>query len=135
MKPNPRVLALAGAILVGLPLYAHHAISEVYDVARTVTIEGEVESFLFDNPHSVLHVRVHEPNGHVRTWAVEWRAADRLQRRGLGASALKRGDQVTLCGNPGLDPGTYRLYLLNAARVSPGNAGTESLDPTACDID
>ncbi len=132
MKPTLHLLAPIALILVGLPVHAHHAISEIYDVERTVTIEGKVESFLFDNPHSVLHVLVHEHNGYVRTWAVEWRAAERLQRQGLSAYALQRGDQVTLCGNPGRDPGTYRLYLLNAAHVSPRNAGTQSLDATVC---
>ncbi len=36
----------------------HHADGEIYDEERTVLLTGEVESFLFGNPHSLLHARV-----------------------------------------------------------------------------
>ena len=97
----------------------HHAIGEIYDEERTIILDGEVEAFLFGNPHSVLHVRVRD-DGRTRTWAVEWRAADRLSRAGVRGDALARGDAVTLCGHPGRDPGAYRLYLLNVARRAAG---------------
>lgn len=100
----------------------HHAIGEIYDEERTVVLAGEVESFLFGNPHSLLHVRVVDEGGRARTWAVEWRAADRLSRAGLTGDALAPGDAVTLCGHPGRDPAAYRLYLLNVARAPAGPA-------------
>lgn len=100
----------------------HHAIGEIYDEERTIVLAGEVESFLFGNPHSLLHVRVVDDGGRARTWAVEWRAADRLSRAGLTGDALAPGDAVTLCGHPGRDPAAYRLYLLNVAR-GPAGAG------------
>ncbi len=98
----------------------HHAIGEIYDEERTIVLDGEVEAFHFGNPHSVLHVRVRDDGGLTRTWAVEWRAADRLSRAGVRGDALARGDAVTLCGHPGRDPGAYRLYLLNVARRAAG---------------
>ena len=106
----------------------HHAIGEIYDEERTILLAGEVKSFLFGNPHSLLHVRVTGDDGVVRTWAVEWRAADRLSRAGLTGDALTPGDAVILCGHPGRDPGAYRLYLLNVARgtVGSGAAAEES---------
>ena len=100
----------------GTPPAGHHAIGEIYDEERTIVLDGEVEAFLFGNPHSVLHVRVDDARGATRTWAVEWRAADRLSRAGVRGDALARGDAVTLCGHPGRDPGAFRLYLLNVAR-------------------
>ena len=99
----------------------HHAIGEIYDEERTVVVSGEVESFLFGNPHSLLHIRVLDGGGRTRTWAVEWRAADRLSRAGLTGEALAPGDAVTLCGHPGRDPAAYRLYLLNVARRAAGS--------------
>ena len=98
----------------------HHAIGEIYDEERTIVLAGEVQSFLFGNPHSLLHVRVTDDGGRVRIWAVEWRAADRLSRAGLTGQALAPGDAVTLCGHPGRDPAAYRLYLLNVARSASG---------------
>ena len=86
----------------------HHPIGEVYDEERTIVLDGQVEAFLFGNPHSLLHVRVIDESGSDRTWAVEWRAADRLSRAGVRGDALARGDAVTLCGHPGRDPAAYR---------------------------
>ncbi len=105
-----------GLLAAGVHLHAHHAISEIYDEERTLILEGEVEAFLLGNPHSLLHVRVTDTGGTTRTWAIEWRAAERLERAGLDGAALTRGVPVAVCGYPGRDPSAYRLYLLNVAR-------------------
>ena len=120
-------LLASGLSLMTLPLHAHHPISDVYDEERTVILEGEVASFLFGNPHSMVHLRVPDPNGAIHTWAVEWRAARRLGQMGWSAGALMVGDRVMICGNPGRDPGAYRMYLLNVAHLpADAAAGTQT---------
>ncbi|HJN46252.1 MAG: DUF6152 family protein [Vicinamibacterales bacterium] len=114
------ILVAAGICVASLQIQAHHAISEIYDEERTVVLEGEVTSFLFGNPHSMVHVRVHDSGGGVHTWAVEWHGSRKLKRLGWTAAALSAGDRVKMCGNPGRDPAAFRLYLLNLARISPG---------------
>ena len=111
----------------------HHAIGEIYDEERTVILDGEVEAFLFGNPHSLLHVRVIDGRGRTRTWAVEWRAADRLSRAGLRGDALAQGDAVTLCGHPGRDPGAFRLYLLNVAQQPTGPEAVSGTRAELCE--
>jgi hypothetical protein len=111
----------------------HHAIGEIYDEERTLVLAGEVESFLFGNPHSVLHVRVVDAGGRARTWAVEWRAANRLSRAGLTGDALAPGDPVTLCGYPGRNPAAYRLYLLNVARRAAGSVSAREERLALCE--
>ena len=118
--------------LLSLPSLAHHAISEVYDEGRTIAIEGEIESFLFVDPHTMLHVRVTEPDGVTRTWAVEWRAAARLELQGLTAKVLHPGELVMVCGNPGRDPAAYRMYLLDFEPLSPGRSPRPGADPAVC---
>lgn len=117
----------------GLGAAGHHAIGEIYDEERTIVLAGEVESFLFGNPHSLLHVRVVDGGGRARTWAVEWRAANRLSRAGLSGNALGRGDAVMLCGHPGRDPAAYRLYLLNVARRAAGSVPEQEERATLCE--
>ncbi len=124
------VLTVAGASLVSLPLDAHHPTSDVYDEERTIVLEGDVTSFLFGNPHSMVHLRVADGDGDLHTWAVEWRAASRLRRLGWTAADLNVGDRVKMCGNPGRDPGAYRLYLLNITRVRPGARETDADHPS-----
>ena len=81
----------AGISEPGLGGAGHHAIGEIYDEERMIVLAGEVESFLFGNPHSVLHVRVVDDGGRARTWAVEWRAANRLSRAGLTGGRARAG--------------------------------------------
>ena len=115
-----RAIVLEGEVRSFLSGNPHHPTSEVYDEERTIVLEGDVTSLLFGNPHSMVHLRVADPDGDLHTWAVEWRAASRLRRMGWTAGALSVGDRVKMCGNPGRDPGVYRLYLLNVTRVLPG---------------
>ena len=106
----------------------HHPTSDVYDGERTIVLEGDVTSFLFGNPHSMVNLRVADPDGGLHTWAVEWRAASRLRRLGWTAADLNVGDRVKVCGNPGRDPGAYRLYLLNVTRILPGAPASDAED-------
>ena len=126
------VLIVAGVGLASLPIHAHHPTSEVYDGERTIVLEGHVASFLFGNPHSMVHVRVADRDGDLHTWAVEWRAASRLRRMGWTAGDLNVGDRVKMCGNPGRDPGAYRLYLLNVTRILPDATAPDAED-TLCE--
>lgn len=150
MKWNlPVLIAACLTVATGLPAHAghgptelgepepggagHHAIGEIYDEEQTIVVAGEVESFLFGNPHSLLHVRVLNGGGRARTWAVEWRAANRLSRAGLSGDVLAPGDPVMLCGHPGRDPGAYRLYLLNVARSLTGGEPVREAQETLCE--
>jgi hypothetical protein len=126
------VLMAAGLCLAGPPLHAHHAIGEIYDEERTVVLEGEVASFVFSEPHTMVQVRVGDERGQVHTWALEWRGATRLQQEGWTDRALSPGDTVRLCGNPGRDPGAYRLYLLNLAPVSSGSGPATDAGERLC---
>ncbi len=123
-----RTIVLEGdatSFLFGNP---HHPISDVYDEERTIVLEGDVTSFLFGNPHSMVHLRVADRDGDLRTWAVEWRAATRLRSLGWTAGDINVGDRVRMCGNPGRDPGAYRLYLVHVTRVLPGAPAPDAED-------
>ena len=127
------LLAIAGGlVLASLPALAHHPLSEIYNEQQMRLLEGEVESFLFGNPHSLLYLRVSDDDGATRTWAVEWTAADRLERAGLDGAALTRGDAVAVCGHPGRDPAAYRLYLLNIARRTADSGSASDLRRALC---
>jgi hypothetical protein len=126
------VLVAAGLCLAGPSLHAHHAIGEIYDEERTMVLEGKVASFVLGEPHTMVQVRVEDERGRVHTWALEWRGAARLQEEGWTDRALNPGDTVHLCGNPGRDPGAYRLYLLNLAPVSSGSGPATDAGERLC---
>ena len=86
-------------------------------------------SFRFGEPHTMVQLRVRDGQDQVHTWALEWRGASHLQQHGWTDRALNPGDTVRICGNPGRDPGAYRVYLLNLARtVSAARATSDTGD-------
>ena len=85
------VLIAAVVCSANFPLQAHHAIGETYDEERTIVVEGEVSSFLFGNPHSMIQLRVPDGQGAAHTWALEWRGAGHLQQLGWTDNALTTG--------------------------------------------
>ncbi|MEE9178692.1 MAG: DUF6152 family protein [Acidimicrobiia bacterium] len=113
-------------VLVGLTvssvvhLTAHHPMGRVYDQQRTMTIEGDVGRVLHVVPHPRLHLVVEDDQGTMRTWAVELDAANQLTGSAVSQAVLGLGDRIMVCGNPGRDPGEYRLHMLTLTRLSDG---------------
>ncbi len=115
------LLLIAVAVLAtAVPVLPHHPVGQIYDESQTVTLEGEIVRLVYRNPHSLLHLQVADRGGVDHTWAIEWRGADRLRHRGVGPETLRPGDRVVVCGNPGRDPGQYRLWLLTLSRPEDG---------------
>ncbi len=122
----------AGLCLLATPLVAHHAVGQLYDEERTVVLEGEVVSFRFGEPHTMVQLRVRDGQDEVHTWALEWRGASQLQQHGWTDRALSPGDPVRICGNPGRDPGAYRVYLLNLEHRPSGRPTTTDAGEGLC---
>ena len=101
-------------------LTAHHPMGRVYDQQRTMTIEGDVGRVLHQVPHPLLHLVVEDDQGTTRTWAVELDAANQLTGSAVSQFVLGPGDRIMVCGNPGRDPGEYRLHMLTLTRLSDG---------------
>ena len=98
------------------PLIAHHAVTKVYDEGQTMTIAGTVERIVDTMPHPSVELVVKREGANARTWAVEFDAAHRLTGSATEPPVLLPGDTVTVCGNPGQDPGEYRLRMLSLER-------------------
>lgn len=116
------MLAIAAAVAVAQPGGAHHVISEVYDIGRILTVEGEVDRIGYRDPHSFLHLRVGGDGGGGRIWSIELEGAAKLHQLGMERGTLRPGDRITVCGNPGRDAGQYRLLMLVLTRPSDGLA-------------
>lgn len=122
MRARAALLAVVTGAAAALPAGAHHVISEVYDIDRTITVEGWVGRIGYRDPHSFLHLRVPDGGQAPRTWSVELEGAAKLRQLGVERETLRPGDRLTICGNPGRDAGQYRLLMLTLARPSDGLA-------------
>jgi len=89
-------LALLAALVPAASLLAHHSLTS-FDTTKPVRVKGTVVQFHRINPHSFI---VLDQSGleEKRRWSVEGPSALQLDRRAIGADALKPGDVVEVCG-------------------------------------
>lgn len=79
-----------------VPLLAHHSPASMYDVSRTVTIEGTVGGVEWLNPHAQFILNVSDAAGKVVSWKVELPPPNALTQRGWKKADLKTGDHVSV---------------------------------------
>ena len=125
MRIRLAVVALAAAAAVwGASLGAHHSVGGVYRDDERVTIEGELVTLVYRNPHSYLHVLAPDRQRHQRVWAIETASGLQL-RQTLAAASLVPGDRVIVTGDPGRDDGMWRMRLRSIVRPRDGWRWTE----------
>ena len=111
---------LCGAMLAGVPLYAHHSFAVDYFETQTVSVEGELLQFQHKNPHSIVVIAVTDERGQVQTYTGEWGGMNRLNRDGVTPQTLKPGDHIIVNGSPGRTPGEPKLHLKGIFRPADG---------------
>jgi len=98
-----KTLSIAAVMAVGLclaaPAVAHHSMAG-FDRKNTVTLEGTVKTFSWQNPHCYIEIEVPGKDGMPVTWNVEMTAPGYLVRAGWKKTAIKAGDKVTVVANP-----------------------------------
>ncbi len=120
MKLLLTVLAVAGAILGGTRVAAHHSLAAAYREDATVTIRGELVQFVYRNPHSLMHVIVQENSRIPVRYAVEWGSAGELVAQGVTRETLKPGDVVVITGSPSRAPSDHRIRVTALERPIDG---------------
>jgi hypothetical protein len=89
--------AVAVALALSVPVYAHHGDAGRYD-EDLVTLNGSVVELQMINPHSIIVVDVPENGKNVR-WQAEMGGPNALARSfGWTKNTLKPGDKITLIG-------------------------------------
>ena len=86
------------AILVVIPVYAHHPFSAEYDANKPVTLTGTVTKVDWSNPHAYIHMDVKGQDGKMANWTMELGNPKKLQDAGWKKDSVKMGDQVTVEG-------------------------------------
>ncbi|HEX5281063.1 MAG TPA: DUF6152 family protein [Micropepsaceae bacterium] len=97
----PVMLSAAAALAVTgvAPVEAHHSFA-LFDVTRTIELEGTVKSFEWTNPHSWVRLEVMGPQNTTKEWLIELPPAGALAREGLSRNFVKPGEHIVVHVNP-----------------------------------
>ena len=119
---NRLVFRLAAAVVLAgaVPLLAHHSFGATYDSSTRVEIEGSVKEFVWRNPHSFLRVDVAQPDGTMKTWALEWGSINQLTSAKLTRTTLRPGDRLVISGQPARDQSSPRMLIVSMRRPADG---------------
>lgn len=101
-------ILVAGVIVAGGTLRAHHAVAGIYDLNKEVVLEGKLKKLNFVNPHAsiVLTVADKKTKGKLIDWVLTTASVTSLTTRGFNKGTIKPGDplKVTILpahnGNP-----------------------------------
>jgi hypothetical protein len=91
---------VAGVLVLIAPAvsFAHHSFS-MFDVSKSITLEGVIKDFRWTNPHAFIQLLTAGPNGEEE-WSIELTSPEHLARAGWRHGTLKVGDKVTLVVHP-----------------------------------
>jgi len=113
------LLAL-GSLMVATAAYAHHSFARDYHEDQMISLEGDVVSFDYRNPHAWVYFTANDSGGVMRKFGAEWANPRRLEQQGIGASVLKPGDHVIVRGAPSRSATTYNVHLKSIHRPADG---------------
>jgi len=113
-------LATAICICTAASAYAHHSHPLFYDQCKKLTIEGQVESVQWKNPHVLIVVKMDDGT----TYTAELTSLQGLTNSGVAGpaqAALMPGARVVVTGNPLRDPAQIRASFPDYKEISNTN--------------
>lgn len=96
MKRNlGSVLLTSCALLMALPLLAHHSFQAEFDGNKSLTLKGTLSKIDWINPHIYFYLDVKDDDGKVTTWTLESIPTGFMHRAGLTRDDFVIGDTLT----------------------------------------
>ena len=89
----------AAAVIVAPPAFAHHSYA-MFDIDKSVTVEGTVKEFQWTNPHTWINLIVLDRNGKQTEYPIEMGSVTILAKLGWNPRTLQPGDKVSLTVHP-----------------------------------
>lgn len=94
----PGWLAVLLVLVSAGSLAAHHSLAH-FDTTTAVRVTGTIVRIHLINPHSIIYLEQHGPDGEVVRWAVEGPSLFKFNRAGFpGRDVVTVGDTVEVCG-------------------------------------
>ena len=88
-----RMLVL-GLLLTGIPVFAHHGGTSLYDMSKVVTTQATVTDFQWTNPHVEIGLDAKDASGKVKHWILEANSPPVMVNKGWNRKSLSAGDVI-----------------------------------------
>jgi uncharacterized protein DUF6152 len=87
---------LAGMLLGGVSMSAHHSFAAEFDINKPVTLAGTVTKIEWVNPHVYVYLDVKDASGKVTPWSLSSLGPGAARRAGVTRSSFGQGQTVTV---------------------------------------
>jgi hypothetical protein len=91
------------ALLLAVPLMAHHSFSAEFDADQLIELTGGVTKIEWMNPHVRFFIDVSDDEGAVTNWGWEMGSPNGLMRNGWTRNSMKVGDIISVEGSAAKD--------------------------------
>ena len=98
MKSRLLILLATTLVSFGIPAWAHHSFSAVFDADSPIEASGTVTKVEWRNPHAWIYIDVKDDEGDVTNWAFEMGSPNGLRRRGWSRDTVQVGDVISVSG-------------------------------------
>jgi hypothetical protein len=98
MKTSFRLILAAALLVPAGAALAHHSYA-MFDMGKTITLQGKIVQFKWQNPHAFLQLDA-AVKGQTERWAIEMTSPNNLANAGFKRSSFKPGDTVSLKIHP-----------------------------------
>lgn len=98
MKTTIRIVLGALLLVPAGAALAHHSYA-MFEMNKTVALQGSIVKFKWQNPHAFIEMEV-PVKGQVERWAIEMTSPNNLANEGWKRSSLKPGEKVNLQVHP-----------------------------------
>ncbi len=109
----PGMAVLAVVIASGIPATAHHSNPVYFDMAKAITLEGEVLRVKWINPHILLFLQSKNEKGELETWTLQGASLNNAMRQVGLKERLQPGISISARVWPPRNP----LFLNDAQTV------------------
>jgi hypothetical protein len=99
MRKALSLLGIVGLVITAGPVAAHHSFA-LFDMKKTVSLEGTVKAFEWSNPHTWITLEVPNEQKTNEDWLIELPSAGTLARDGWNKNYIKAGERLILRVNP-----------------------------------
>jgi hypothetical protein len=99
MRKALSLLSVIGIAVAAGPAAAHHSFA-LFDMNKTVSLEGRVKAFEWSNPHTWITLEVPNQQNATDEWLIELPSAGSLARDGWNKNYIKAGERLILRINP-----------------------------------